>query len=74
MIVLLVTSLTMRSSISRPAIHALVNVTVDPQIIALKANDDKSAFRSGTRDPIAPNVMPMEEKLEKPHNAYVAIA
>lgn len=62
------------SSIRRPAIQALVNVTVDPHIIALKANEDRSAFRSGTSDPIAPNVIPIDEKLEKPHSAYVAIA
>lgn len=61
------------SSIRRPAIHALVKVTVEPQIMALKAKDERSDFLSGTREPIAPNVMPMDEKLAKPHKAYVAI-
>ena len=71
--VLLLIAVTIGSSIRRPAMQALVNVTVEPQIIALKAKDDKSDFRSGTREPIAPSVIPIDEKLEKPHSAYVAI-
>lgn len=59
------------SSVStrRPAIDAEMNVTVDPAIIDLNAIDAKSDFLCGTRDPNAPNVMPIDAKFENPHKA-----
>lgn len=53
--------------------QALVSVTVLPAIIDLRAKDAMSDFRSGTIEPRAPRVIPMEEKLEKPQRAKVAM-
>ena len=39
----------------------------------LRANDARSDFRSGTIEPRAPRVIPMDEKLENPHKANVAM-
>lgn len=61
----------MTSSTSNPAIEAEMKVVVDPAIMALKAMEARSDFRSGTMVPSAAKVMPIEAKLLNPHNAYV---
>lgn len=48
-------------------------MVVDPAIIAFSAMDARSDFLSGTIDPNAASVIPMEAKLLNPHRAYVDI-
>lgn len=60
-------------STSSPAIQALVSVTVVPAIIDLSAIEARSDLRSGTIEPSAPSVIPIDEKLEKPQSANVAM-
>lgn len=50
-----------------------MKVVVDPAIIAFSAMDARSDFLSGTIDPNAASVIPMEAKLLNPHRAYVDI-
>lgn len=50
-----------------------MKVVVDPAIMALSAMEARSDFRSGTIDPSAANVIPMEAKLLNPQSAYVDI-
>ena len=57
------------SGMSIPAIQAVIKQAAEPAIIALNAMEAKSAFLSGAIDPSDPNWIPIEPKLEKPHNA-----
>ena len=54
-----------------PAIHAVIKHATFPAIIALRTIAARSAFRCGAMAPNAPSIIPIEPRLEKPHNAYV---
>ena len=52
-----------------PAIQAVIKQAAEPATIALNAIVDKSDFRFGAMEPNDPSWIPIELKLEKPHNA-----
>lgn len=55
--------------INMPAIQAVIKQAAEPATIALNAIIDKSDFRFGAMEPNDPSCIPIELKLEKPHNA-----
>ena len=56
-----------------PAMQAVVKQATLPAIMARKISPEMSERRSGAMPPRAPSINPMEERLENPHSAYVAI-
>ena len=56
-----------------PATHAVMKQATVPATSARTATRAMSDFLDGASGPIPPIWIPIEEKLAKPHNAYVAI-
>ena len=56
-----------------PTITAVNKEANVPPIKANMPNRDKSPLLLGASDPIPPICIPIEAKLAKPHNIYVAI-
>ena len=53
--------------------QAVMKQATLPAIMALSTSPEMSERRLGAMPPSAPSISPMEARLEKPHNAYVAI-
>ena len=56
-----------------PATHAVIRQATVPATSARTAMVAMSVLRDGASGPMPPSWTPIAPKLEKPHNAYVAI-